>query len=103
MRSVQQYQRALLLRTSAVYALLVTAVPLSLTLHDHLASVTVLAAGLAGACLVVLVLRVRDLGSRRGFLASWVVLTGPAAPWVLARRTRRWRPVLLLRPTGRNR
>ena len=103
MRSVQQFQRALLLRTSAVYGSLVTALPLSFALHDHLAPMTAVAATIAGACLVIIVMRVRDLGSRRGYLASWVVLAGPAAPWVLARRTRRWRPVLLLRPIGRHR
>ena len=102
-RTVLQYQRNVLLAASTSYGALAAAVPTAFVAHRHLALSLGVAATLAAAALVVAVLRASDLGRHRGRLATGLLLTGPLSPVILARRTRRWQPVLLLRPGSSHR
>ena len=96
--TVQEFQRRLLLWTSLIYGILAAAVPTSLIAHPHLALPFEGGAAAAAAALVAAVLRLPGLGIPRGRLASGMLLTGPLGTLWLARRTRRWQPLLLVRP-----
>ena len=93
-----QRQRRLLLGSSLAYAVLLFAVPGVFLVHEHLTGVVALAASMSATILFIEVVGYRDGGTRRGRLAWQLLLAGPLAPAVVARRTRRWRPVLLVRP-----
>jgi hypothetical protein len=97
-RTVLELHRRVLLTTSSTYGLLAAAVPTSFVAHRHLVLTASFAAAIAAAVLVLAVLWSRDLGHRRGRLASTLLLIGPLGPVWLARRTRRWQPLLLVRP-----
>jgi hypothetical protein len=97
-RSVGEFKRTLLLWTSLCYGLLATAVPAALVAHRHLALTFGVSAGLAALVLLSEVLPDTGLGTRRCRLASGLLFAGPLGPVVLARRTRLWQPLLLVRP-----
>ena len=97
-RTVLEFQRRFLLGTSLLYGFLATAVPTTLVTHAHLAPSFGLAAATSGLLLMAAVLRVRELGTHRGLLASGLLLAGPLGPLWLARSTRRWKPLLMVRP-----
>lgn len=97
-RTVQEIHRTFLLTSSGAYGMLAVAIPAVLVVHRHLLPGLSIATLGAGLVLVAAVLRSRDLGHRRGRLASGLLLAGPLGPVWLARRTRRWQPLLLVRP-----
>lgn len=92
------YQRKVLLTTSSTYGTLAAAVPTAFLAHRHLTVDLGAATTLPATAMFLAVLRTRALGHHRGRLATGLLLTGPLSPVILARRTRHWRPVLLLRP-----
>ena len=92
------YQRRVLLSASTLYACLALALPTAVIAHNHLTRVMIIGVLAAGAVLATAVLRVRELGSHRGVLASALLLSGPVAPLWVARRTQRWKPLLMVRP-----
>jgi hypothetical protein len=102
-KTVQELKRSFLLWTSFVYGVLATAVPTTLLSHRHLAPQFAAAAGATALLLLLEVLRVQELGDRRARLASGLLLAGPLGPLLLARRTRRWQPLLMVRPRPANR
>jgi hypothetical protein len=97
-RTALEMKRRVLLTTTSAYGLLAAAVPTSFVTHRHLVLTLSVAAALAGSVLTVTILVSRDLGQGRGRLVSTLLLIGPLGPVWLARRTRRWRPLLLVRP-----
>lgn len=101
--TVLEYRRKILLTTSSAYGLLATAVPTAFFAHRHLTGQLSAAAALAAATLFLVVVGARDLGRRRGRLAATLLVTGPFSALILARRTRSWRPLLIIRPARMSR
>lgn len=98
-----EFQRRLLLKASVAYAGASTAVPTAALSHGHLVPALSLVAAGTALILVLIVLRLRELGGSRRSLLPVVLLSGPFGPWILARRTRSLLPVRMLRPAGRPR
>lgn len=92
-----------LLRLSLAHAVASTSVPAAAFVHQHLVPSFGAVALLTTAALAVAMMRLRELGRQRRRLLPAVLLSGPLGPWILARRTRALLPVLLLRPTSRER
>jgi hypothetical protein len=97
-RTVDELRRSFLLWTSFVYGVLAAAVPTSLLSHQHLAPSFAAAAGVVALLLMFEVLPVKELGDRRARLATGLLLAGPLGPLLIARRTRTWQPLLIVRP-----
>lgn len=97
-RTVPEIHRRLLLTGSGAYGMLAVTIPTVLVVHRHLLPDLSIATLVAGLILAAAVLRSRSLGHRRVRLASGLLLAGPLGPVWLAKRTRRWRPLLLVRP-----
>jgi hypothetical protein len=97
-RSVLEYQRKVLLTTSSTYGTLAAAALTVFFAHRHLTVDLGAASALPATGMFLAVLRTRGLGHHRARLATGLLLTGPLSPVLLARRTRHWRPILLLRP-----
>lgn len=95
--TVEQFQRRALLTVSAVYAAAYSTLPAAAVLHGHLVRPLTALLLLAAAALLGCVLRFRALRLRPVRLMTLLLLSGPLGPWVVARRTRRLRPLLTLR------